>query len=88
MDDHGDQFASFEVYDGFTRQLAGRPSSGAEGRWRPLTWVIGSYHNIFRVGVAVQDLGFLGAERRGMACKANPMPELQGRAVSPTPTRP
>ena len=56
VDDEWDQFASFEAYDAFTRAwlLACRrvmkPSA--------TVWVIGSYHNIFRVGAIMQDLGF------------------------------
>src|SRR5690349_14825131 len=56
VDDHWDQFASFQAYDTFTRawlKAAHRvlKDDGA-------IWVIGSYHNIFRVGSALQDLGF------------------------------
>ena len=51
-----DQFESFAAYDKFTRSWL------AEAR-RVLKetgslWVIGSYHNIFRVGTALQDMGF------------------------------
>src|SRR5262245_8523417 len=54
VDDHWDKFASFAAYDDFTRAwlLACRrvmkPSA--------TLWVIGSYHNIFRVGAILQDL--------------------------------
>ncbi|MGH6876071.1 MAG: DNA-methyltransferase, partial [Rhizomicrobium sp.] len=56
VDDQWDRFASFEEYDHFTRawlKAARRvlKDSGA-------LWVIGSYHNIFRVGAILQDLGF------------------------------
>ena len=51
-----DHFASFAAYDDFTRAWL-LPAAGAESR--PATfWVIGSYHNIFRVGATLQDLGF------------------------------
>ena len=56
VDDDWDKFASFAAYDDFTRAwlLACRrvmkPSA--------TLWVIGSYHNIFRVGAILQDLGF------------------------------
>ena len=55
VDDDWDKFASFAIYDKFTRAWL------AEARriLKPngSLWVIGSYHNIFRVGTAVQDAG-------------------------------
>ena len=56
VDDAWDRFDSFEAYDRFTRAWLGEcrrvlKDDGA-------LWVIGSYHNIFRVGSALQDLGF------------------------------
>src|SRR6201995_1704725 len=56
VNDDWDKFSSFAAYDDFTRAwlLAARrlmkPSA--------TLWVIGSYHNIFRVGAIMQDLGF------------------------------
>jgi modification methylase len=75
VDDHWDQFESFEAYDRFTRAWL------AECR-RILKddgglWVIGSYHNIFRVGAAVQDLGFWILNDIVWR-KANPMPNFKG----------
>jgi modification methylase len=75
VDDDWDRFASFEAYDKFTRAWL------AECR-RVLKddgtlWVIGSYHNIFRVGVAVQDLGFW-VLNDVIWRKANPMPNFKG----------
>src|SRR5689334_8032554 len=75
VDDHWDQFASFAAYDKFTREWL------AEAR-RVLKddgalWVIGSYHNIFRVGVAVQDLGFW-ILNDVIWRKSNPMPNFKG----------
>ncbi|MEM6908016.1 MAG: DNA methyltransferase, partial [Pseudomonadota bacterium] len=54
--DHWDQFASFRAYDEFTRAWL----SEARRVLKPdgSLWVIGSYHNIFRVGASLQDLGF------------------------------
>ncbi|KTR03748.1 modification methylase, partial [Aureimonas ureilytica] len=51
-----DRFESFEAYDAFTRAwlLAARRLLKPNGT----IWVIGSYHNIFRVGAIMQDLGF------------------------------
>src|SRR3954469_14176634 len=54
--DHWDQFASFATYDKFTREWL----TEARRVLKPdgALWVIGSYHNIYRVGSIVQDLGF------------------------------
>src|SRR5262245_7749661 len=51
-----DKFGSFAEYDKFTREWlkAARRVLKDDGA----IWVIGSYHNIFRVGAAIQDLGF------------------------------
>src|SRR6187397_1490411 len=56
VDDDWDQFASFAAYDDFTRAwlLACRRVMKPNAT----LWVIGSYHNIFRVGSIMQDLGF------------------------------
>ncbi|MGY6552680.1 MAG: DNA methyltransferase [Erythrobacter sp.] len=73
--DHWDQFASFRAYDDFTRAWL------AEAR-RVLKpdgslWVIGSYHNIFRVGATLQDLGFWILNDI-IWRKTNPMPNFKG----------
>src|ERR1051326_8077932 len=56
VDDGWDQFASLEDYDCSTRAwlTAARRVLKANGA----IWVIGSYHNIFRVGAILQDLWF------------------------------
>ena len=41
-------------------------------------WVIGSYHNIFRLGVALQDLGFW-IQNDVIWRKINPMPNFRGK---------
>src|ERR1700753_4060483 len=71
VDDHWDQFASFEAYDAFTREWlsACRRVLKDDGS----LWVIGSYHNIFRVGAAIQDLGFW-ILNDVIWRKSNPMP--------------
>ncbi|MGH6955479.1 MAG: DNA methyltransferase, partial [Caulobacteraceae bacterium] len=53
VDDDWDRFASFEAYDRFTREwlAAARRVLKDDGA----LWVIGSYHNIFSVGAALQD---------------------------------
>ena len=76
VDDHWDQFSSFEAYDRFTREwlLAARRCLKDTGT----LWVIGSYHNIFRVGATLQDLGFW-ILNDVVWRKSNPMPNFKGR---------
>ena len=76
VDDHWDRFDSFETYDAFTRAwlLAVRRVLKPSGT----IWVIGSYHNIFRVGAAMQDLGFWILNDIVWR-KTNPMPNFRGR---------
>jgi modification methylase len=75
-DDEWDQFASFEAYDAFTRAwlLACRRVLKPNGT----IWVIGSYHNIFRVGTTLQDLNFW-ILNDVVWRKTNPMPNFKGR---------
>jgi modification methylase len=73
--DDWDKFDSFAAYDRFTREWL------AEAR-RVLKpngsiWVIGSYHNIFRVGAIMQDMGFWVLNDIVWR-KANPMPNFKG----------
>ncbi|WP_170005380.1 site-specific DNA-methyltransferase [Pseudopontixanthobacter vadosimaris] len=75
VNDHWDKFDSFAAYDAFTRAWL------AEAR-RVLKpdgslWVIGSYHNIFRVGASLQDLGFWILNDIVWR-KSNPMPNFKG----------
>jgi len=76
VDDEWDQFASFEAYDAFTRAwlLACRRVLKPSGT----IWVIGSYHNIFRVGATLQDLNFW-ILNDVIWRKTNPMPNFKGR---------
>ena len=76
VDDHWDQFSTFEAYDAFTRawMLAARRVLKPTGT----IWVIGSYHNIFRVGTTLQDLGFWVLNDIVWR-KTNPMPNFRGR---------
>jgi len=76
VDDHWDQFSSFDVYDQFTREwlTAARRCLKDTGS----LWVIGSYHNIFRVGSILQDLGFW-ILNDVVWRKSNPMPNFKGR---------
>jgi modification methylase len=76
VDDHWDQIGSFSDYDRFTREwlTAARRCLKDDGTM----WVIGSYHNIFRVGAALQDLGFW-ILNDVVWRKSNPMPNFKGR---------
>ncbi|TIP13551.1 MAG: site-specific DNA-methyltransferase, partial [Mesorhizobium sp.] len=76
VDDDWDRFESFEAYDAFTRAwlLAARRVLKPNGT----IWVIGSYHNIFRVGARMQDLGFW-ILNDVVWRKTNPMPNFRGR---------
>jgi modification methylase len=76
VDDDWDKFASFAEYDAFTR--AWLKECRRVMKPEATLWVIGSYHNIFRVGVAMQDLGFWVLNDIVWR-KANPMPNFRGR---------
>ncbi len=76
VDDDWDKFASFSDYDAFTRAwlTAARRAMKPEATM----FVIGSYHNIFRVGTILQDLNFWILNDIVWR-KANPMPNFRGR---------
>ena len=76
VDDAWDKFASFAEYDRFTRAWL----EGVRRIMKPdaTIFVIGSYHNIFRVGALMQDLGFWILNDIVWR-KANPMPNFRGR---------
>ncbi|MEP6756386.1 MAG: DNA methyltransferase [Chthonomonadales bacterium] len=73
--DKWDQFSSFAEYDKFTRawlhecRRVLKPNGSM--------WVIGTYHNIFRVGTALQDEGFWLLNDI-VWVKSNPMPQFHG----------
>ena len=73
--DHWDQFESFRAYDDFTRAwlTEARRVLKPDGS----LWVIGSYHNIFRCGAILQDLGFWILNDI-IWRKTNPMPNFKG----------
>ena len=73
---HWDKFASFSDYDAFTR--AWLRAARRVMKKNATLWVIGSYHNIFRVGAALQDLDFWILNDIVWR-KANPMPNFRGR---------
>ncbi len=76
VDDAWDKFDSFADYDAFTRAwlLEARRVMKRDAT----IFVIGSYHNIFRVGAIMQDLGFWILNDIVWR-KANPMPNFRGR---------
>jgi modification methylase len=76
VDDDWDKFGSFAAYDAFTRDWL----SACRRVLKPTgsLWVIGSYHNIFRVGAILQDLGFW-VLNDVVWRKTNPMPNFRGR---------
>jgi modification methylase len=76
VNDDWDKFASFSAYDAFTRDWL----SAARRVMKPnaTIFVIGSYHNIFRVGAIMQDLGFWILNDIVWR-KNNPMPNFRGR---------
>ncbi|HMC91535.1 MAG TPA: site-specific DNA-methyltransferase [Allosphingosinicella sp.] len=75
VDDDWDKFETFAAYDSFTRAWL----KEARRILKPngTLWVIGSYHNIFRVGAALQDEGFWVLNDIVWR-KANPMPNFRG----------
>src|SRR5271155_3534624 len=76
VDDDWDKFADFTTYDSFTRNWL---TAVRRVMKRDATIVvIGSYHNIFRVGAILQDLGFWILNDIVWR-KANPMPNFRGR---------
>ena len=76
VDDAWDQFSDFAAYDAFTRAWLGecRRVLRRDGT----IWVMGAYHNVFRLGTALQDLGFW-VLNDVIWRKANPMPNFRGR---------
>src|SRR3712207_1979692 len=74
-DDEWDKFDNFAQYDHFTRAWLreARRILKPDGT----LWVIGSYHNIFRVGAALQDEGYWILNDIVWR-KANPMPNFRG----------
>ncbi len=76
VDDHWDQFDSFAAYDAFCREWLSecRRVLKDDGS----IWVIGSYHNIFRLGAILQDLGYW-ILNDVVWRKSNPMPNFRGK---------
>ncbi len=76
VDDDWDRFQDFAAYDRFSRAwlAAARRVLKPDGT----LWVIGTYHNIFRIGGILQDLGFWMLNDIVWR-KTNPMPNFRGR---------
>lgn len=76
VDDAWDKFHDFAAYDAFCRAWL----TGCRRILKPdgAIWVIGSYHNIFRLGTILQDLGFW-IQNDVIWRKVNPMPNFRGK---------
>jgi modification methylase len=76
VDDDWDKFADFAEYDRFTRAWL----SECRRILKPdgAIWLIGSYHNVFRMGTALQDLDYWMLNDV-IWRKVNPMPNFRGR---------
>ncbi|MEM9013005.1 MAG: site-specific DNA-methyltransferase [Pseudomonadota bacterium] len=79
VDEAWDRFGSLAAYDRFTRDwlAAARRALKPDGA----IWVIGSYHNIFRLGTALQDAGFW-ILNDVVWRKTNPMPNFRGKRLT------
>jgi len=79
VDDHWDQFSSFAAYDDFTRAWL----RAAKRLLKPngAIWVIGSYHNVFRLGAELQNQGFW-LLNDVVWRKSNPMPNFKGKRLT------
>ena len=75
VNDKWDQFESFKTYDNFTTSWLTECKRILKKNGS--IWVIGSYHNIFRVGSIIQDLGFW-ILNDVIWNKNNPMPNFRG----------
>ena len=76
VDDEWDRFADLPSYDAFTR--AWLTECRRVLRRDGTIWVMGAYHNVFRLGAALQDMGFW-ILNDVIWRKANPMPNFRGR---------
>ncbi|KPP93049.1 MAG: modification methylase CcrM [Rhodobacteraceae bacterium HLUCCA08] len=79
VDDHWDQFDSLTAYDEFTRAWL----TEARRLLKPdgAIWVIGSYHNVFRLGAELQNQGFW-ILNDVVWRKSNPMPNFRGKRLT------
>jgi modification methylase len=79
VDDAWDHFASFKAYDQFTHEWL----SSARRLLKPdgAIWVIGSYHNVFRLGTELQNQGYW-ILNDVVWRKSNPMPNFRGKRLT------
>ncbi len=79
VDDAWDQFSSFAAYDKFTKAWL----AAARRILKPnaAIWVIGSYHNVFRMGAELQNQGFW-ILNDVVWRKSNPMPNFRGKRLT------
>ena len=79
VDDAWDQFDSFAAYDAFTKAWLAE----AKRLLKPdgAIWVIGSYHNVFRLGAELQNQGFW-ILNDVVWRKSNPMPNFRGKRLT------
>ena len=79
VDDAWDQFDSLRVFDRFTRDWL----AAAKRLLKPdgAIWVIGSYHNVFRLGAELQNQGFW-ILNDVVWRKSNPMPNFRGKRLT------
>ena len=79
VDDDWDRFSGFDAYDRFTRDWL----AAARRLLRPhgAIWVIGSYHNVFRLGAELQNQGFW-ILNDVVWRKSNPMPNFKGKRLT------
>ncbi len=75
VNDEWDQFSSFQAYDEFSRQWLSACRRVLKDD--STIWVIGSYHNVFRLGAIMQDLGYWFLNDI-VWVKTNPMPNFRG----------
>jgi DNA modification methylase len=75
VDDAWDQFPDFQTYDAFSRNWLSACRRVLKNTGT--LWVIGSYHNIYRLGTIMQDLGFWFLNDI-VWIKSNPMPNFRG----------
>ncbi len=75
VSDDWDKFASFAAYDAFTHAWLSQARRVLKDTGT--LWVIGSYHNIYRVGAILQDIGYWLLNDIAWV-KMNPMPQMKG----------
>lgn len=75
VNDHWDKFTTTDAYDSFTTEWL--TACKRVLKEHGTIWVIGSYHNIYRVGAKLMDVGFW-ILNDVIWIKANPTPHMRG----------